>query len=152
MITKGMARWRIIISKAIAMIVFWTAGYWICYGITYAYNAYFWDNGIASHVFFSATCFYLTGIWLITLILLMSVFFQSNSAVVIATGIVFLIIYLLGFFPDIKEYLPVRLLSSSDLLAGMVKSSEYLWAVIVTMLLSAFNLAAAVLYFNKGNV
>lgn len=152
MITKGMARWRIIISKAIVMIVFWTVGYWMCYGITYAYNAYFWDNGIASHVFFSAVCFYLTGIWLITLILLMSVFFQSNSAVVIATGIVFLIIYLLGLFPDIKEYLPAQLLSSSDLLVGMAKSSEYLWAVIVTMLLSAFNLAAAVLYFNKRNV
>lgn len=152
MITKGMARWRIIASKAIVMIAFWTVGYWMCYGITYVYNAYFWDNGIASHVFFSAACFYLTGIWLITLILLMSAFFQSNSAVVIASGIVFLMIYLLGFLPDIKEYLPVRLLSSSDLLVGMAESSEYLCAVIVTMLLSVFNLAAAVLYFNKRNI
>ncbi len=152
MITKGMARWGIIASKAIAMLVLWTAGYWMCYGITYAYNAYFWDNGIASHVFFSAACFYLLGIWLVSLILLMSVFFQSGSAAVTASGIVFLLIYLLGLFPDIKEYLPVRLLSSSGLLTGVEELSEYLHAVLITIGLSAMNLVAAVVGFNKRNI
>lgn len=152
MITKGMARGGIITSKAIAMLVLWTAGYWMCYGITYAYNAYFWDNGIASHVFLSAACFYLLGIWLVSLILLMSVFFQSGSAAVTASGIVFLLIYLLGLFPDIKEYLPVRLLSSSGLLTGVEELSEYLHAVLITIGLSAMNLVAAVVGFNKRNI
>lgn len=152
MITKGMARWGIIASKAVVMLVLWTAEYWMCYGITYAYNAYFWDNSIASHVFFPAVCFYLIGIWLISLILLMSVLFQSSSAVVAASGIVFLLIYLLGLFPDIKEYLPAQLLNSSGLLAGMEELSEYLYAVVVTIVLSVMNLVAAVIGFNKRNI
>ncbi len=32
----------------------WTAGYLICYGITWGYNAYFWDNSIAGHVYFGS--------------------------------------------------------------------------------------------------
>lgn len=152
MITKGMARWGIIASKCIVMVAFWTAGYWMCYGITYAYNAYFWDNGIASHVFVSAVCFYLMGIWLVSLILLMSVFFQSDSAVVIASGSVFLMIYLLGLFPDIKEYLPVQLLSSSGLLAGIEELSEYLSAAAVTIVLSVMNFLATIICFNKRSI
>lgn len=31
MITKGMARWGIIASKAVVMLVLWTAEYWMCY-------------------------------------------------------------------------------------------------------------------------
>lgn len=111
-ITKGMERWKIIVFKAIVIIALWTVEYWICYGITYGYNAYFWDNSIASHVFFAAVCFYLIGIWLISLIPFMSVLFQSNSAVIIAVGGVFLAVYLLSLMPDVKGYLPVQLMNS----------------------------------------
>lgn len=152
MITKRMERWKIIVSKVTVMIALWTAGYWICYGITYGYNAYFWDNRIASHVFFSAVCFYLIGIWLISLIPFMSVFFQSNSAVIIAAGGVFLAVYLLGFLPDIKAYLPAQLMDSFDLLVGMGELSEYVYAITVTIVLSVLDIAAAIICFNKRNI
>lgn len=152
MITKGLDRWKIIGSKLIVMISLWTAGYWICYGITYAYNAWFWDNQIASHLFFSAFCFYLIGIWLVSLILLFSVLLQNNSAVLTATGCSFLIIYLIGFIQKIKKFLPVKLLDSADLLSGTGKASEYLYAVIILILLVIGNIVAAAICFNKKNI
>lgn len=152
MITKGMARWGIIASKTVVMLAFWTVGYWLSYGITYAYNAYFWDNGIIPHVFFPAVCFYLAGVWLISLIPLMSVFFQSGSVVIIAAGGVYLAVYLLGLLPDIKEYLPGQLLDCSDLLAGMGELSDYIYGIAITIVLSALNIAAAMICFNKRNI
>lgn len=149
MITKGMARWGIIASKTVVMLSFWTAGYWISYGITYAYNAYFWDNGIIPHVFFPAVCFYLAGVWLLTLIPLMSVFFQSGSGVIIAALGIYLAVYLLGLLPDVKEYLPAYLLSSSGLLSGVDEPSRYLYALTVTIVLAVFHIAAAVICFNR---
>ena len=41
-LTKGLDRYKVVISKASVLLVLWTFFYWICYGITYGYNAYFW--------------------------------------------------------------------------------------------------------------
>lgn len=152
MVTKGLKRWKVIVSKVTAMAFFWTLGYWISFGITYGYNAYFWDNSIASNLFFSAGCFWLIGLWLVSLIVLMSSVFQVNSAVIIGTGGVFLAAYLLGFLPDISEYLPAQLLDSASLLAGMSRISEYLTAVIVTVMLFLLDIVGAIICFNKRSV
>lgn len=51
-LTKGMHRWKLLLSKSIAAFLLWTGCYWISFGVTYAYNMYFWDNSMASHIFF----------------------------------------------------------------------------------------------------
>lgn len=151
-VTKGMKRWKIIASKAVSMTVLWTTGYWLCYGITYGYNAYFWDNRIASHLFFSALCFYLSGLWLISLILLISVCFQTNTLVIITTGGAFLTFYLLGLFPDIKKYLPIYLMGSSSLLTASDPVSTYFYAMLLTIVLCVSNFIATIIFFNKRNI
>ena len=47
MLTKGLSRYKVVLAKASVMLMTWTAGYFLCYGVTYAYNAYFWDNSVA---------------------------------------------------------------------------------------------------------
>ena len=152
MITKGMDRWKIIMSKLIVMIFFWTAGYWVCYGITYLYNAWFWDNKTVSHLLFSAFCFYLIGIWMISLIMCLSVFFQNTSAVLITATCSFFIVYLIGFIQKVKRFLPIKLLDSTDLLLGTKQTSEYLYAIAVLTILVIVNITIAVVQFNKKNI
>ena len=149
MITKGLARWKIIVAKSIIMFVLWSLGYWLCYGITYAYNAYFWDNDIAKHILFSAFCIYVMGIWLISLIVLISVFTSSASAVSIGTGTVFFGLYLLSMLPDIEKYLPVKLLSASQLLMDTGKVGDYYWALVIVVVLIIVNGIIALAGFNQ---
>lgn len=152
MITKGLHRWKIIASKALIMITLWTLGYWLCYGITYGYNTWFWDNDIASHLAFSAFCLYILGIWLISLILLMSVLLRTSPAVLAASGGIFLTIYFAGFFPAVKEYLPGQLLESSSLLTGLNTLSEYRSAIWIAVVLSILDIGVAVICFNRKNL
>ncbi|MCI8668959.1 MAG: ABC transporter permease subunit [Lachnospiraceae bacterium] len=152
MVTKGMKRWKILVSKAVTMSLLWTAGYWLCYGITYGYNAYFWDNRIAAHLFFPAFCFYLEGLWLLTLLLLLSVILRTNSSVVMSVGGTFLVFYLLGLLPVIKKYLPVYLMDSSSLLTGNGNISEYYFTVIFTIILCTTDIIAAIIFFNRKNI
>ena len=151
-VTKGMKRWKILVSKEIILLSFWTVGYWLTFTITYCYNAYFWDNEIASNICFSASCFYLLGLWLITLILLLSVLFDSTPYIVLALGGIFLITYLLGLFPKIEPYLPAQLLNCSSLLFDEGECSDYLYAIIITLALSVVNTIAAITCFNKRNI
>lgn len=149
MVTKGLKRWKIIASKTIVMMVLWTLGYWSCYGITYGYNAYFWDNSVSSHLVFAASCFYLIGIWLITLVMTISAFARSGSLVVLGTGGVFGIVYLLGLFPDIKEYLSVQLMVSQELLVGVGKVADYRWAILITCVWIVLDIIAAMMCFDR---
>lgn len=129
--------------------VLWTCGYWLCYGITYGYNAYFWDNSIASCLGISAFCFYLLGLWLLSLLLFMSAVFRSGSSAAIAVFGVFCICYLLGLLPHLKEYLPVHLLTASCLLSGTEHPAAYGGSMFITAILIFIQIGLGVLCFNR---
>lgn len=149
MVTKGLKRWKVVLSKTIVMLVFWTGGYWSCYGITYGYNAYFWDNSVSSHLFFSAFCFYLIGVWIISLVVLASSFAESGAFVLLGTGGVFLGVYLLGMFPDLKTYLPAQLMDSAGLLTGAGDTADYFWGIALTCVWSVADVILSVAGFNR---
>ncbi|WP_122643007.1 ABC transporter permease subunit [Luxibacter massiliensis] len=151
-IAKGLKRWKILISKLLIMFVAWTAGYLITFGITYGYNAYFWDNHIVQNLLFAAFGYYLVGVWLISIILLASVILKSASAVILLVGAAFVISYLNGFLPAFQEYVPTYLLNSDELLMGILNSSRCMAAVGITVFLTVFNGILSVLIFNKKRI
>lgn len=149
MITKGLSRWKIVVSKSFVLLLLWSFGYWMCYGITYAYNEYFWDNSIAEDVGFAAFCVYMMGVWLIALMMLMSTLFSAGSAVAVGTGGVFFAMYLSGMLPDLKKFFPTCLLEASGLLSGAGEAGDYSTALVVAAVLTVVQLVLAVLILNR---
>ncbi|MEJ8303288.1 ABC transporter permease subunit [Saccharibacillus sacchari] len=149
LVTKGLNRWAIIASKGIVLVASWSIGYWVCYGITYGYTAYFWDNGAASHLLFSAFCVYVLGVWLISLILPLSIFLASGSGVMLGVGGLFAVVYVIGLLPEAAKYLPTRLLEASTLIQGTGRLSEYAIAIGISLLWSALNICIAALLFKR---
>lgn len=151
-ITKGLKRWKILASKMFVMAVFWTAGYWMTFGITYGYNAYFWDNSIVANLFPAVGGYYLAGLWLITVILPASAVFNSGAAVTLSVGAVFMASYLLGFLPDVKKYVPTFLMSSNELMAGAADGRQYLAAAGIAVLLIVIHVISAVMIFDRRGI
>ena len=152
MLTKGLQRWKVIAAKGLVLLVLWSICYWMYYGITYGYTAYFWDNGIASHLFFGALCPYIFGIWLISLILLMSVPGNGSTAVLSGCGGLVVFSYLLGMIPAAASYLPTGLLASGELLTGGGMPADYAAALAVTGILTIVFLLLAVVGFNRKSL
>lgn len=148
-LTRGMKRWKILLSKTLVMTLLWTIGSLACYGITYGYNAYFWDNGVAEHVFFAAFCFYLAGLWIITVIPLASALFQTTSAVILSAGAAYLFSYLIGFIPKVRPWTPTHLMGASALLSGGGRLGDYGAAIAITVAWMAANVAAAIAVFAR---
>lgn len=140
------------VSKESVMMIIWTLGCLTCYGITFGYNAYFWDNSVVHNVFFSAVCFYLFGLWLISVLGLASVFCNSAGSVMLALGAAFGASYLLGLFPAVKEYVPSYLLQAPNLLTGNVDVGDYLWSVLILLALIVMQSIFSVVVFNKKNL
>lgn len=149
MVTKGLVRWNVMISKMIVMVSLWTLGYWTCFGITYVYSEYFWENDIAKNLLFSVTCVYLLGVWLITLLLVMSALFSNNTSVMIGTAAVYGILYVIGMLSKVEKYLPVKLMEVSGMPAGTGEPKDYTAAILVTLILIVANMIVAVGCFNR---
>ncbi|MCI8483124.1 MAG: ABC transporter permease subunit [Lachnospiraceae bacterium] len=149
MVTKGAKRWKMIGAKYMTMAVFWTFGYLVMFAVTYGYNEYFWDNSTVSHVVLSAMGCYITGMWLISLIIFWSAVFSTSSFVLLAAGGVFFLCYLAGMIPELHSYLPLYLMETSDLLIKGGKFSEYVPSLLLTAGWSVVNLAGSVFCFNR---
>lgn len=152
MLTRGMARWKILTAKAVALLVFWTAGYWVMFGLTWGYTVYFWDSGEITYTGLAALGIYLLGVWLISLIFLGSGIGRSVSAVLGTAAAGFVLSYLLSLIPAAREYLPTQLLSASILLTGAGTPWDFLPAALAAVAASALHFAAAVVCFNRKAV
>lgn len=152
MLTKGLSRKIVVIAKTILMMTMWTVSYWMCFLITYSYNAYFWENEIAKHLYFSAFCIYLFGVWLVILLILLSTIATTTSFVTVGMGGIFFVVYLLGILPKVKSYLPTKLLDVSELLLGMGEIEDYFLSIGITIGISIIQLIVAIILLTKKKI
>ena len=148
-LTKGLSRYKVVLAKTLLLLSLWTVGYGLCYGITYSYNAYYWDNGIMNHLFYSAVIWWLFGVWVICLVVLFSTLLQNNTGVSLCTGGTALLAYLLGNIPKAKEYLPTRLMDTNSILTGALGTDAYTKAIVITVLFGLACIVVSVPVMNK---
>ena len=148
-LTKGLSRRDVVISKTAMLIALWTLAYWLCYGITYAYNAYFWDNSVAKSLPFSAVLWWVFGLWVLSLMVLFSTLFNANTGVLTATGGTVLVSVFLGMIPKLTKYLPTLLTDGTSLLYGVKEPKDYVAALIVVGVTAIAAFACGFILFNK---
>lgn len=148
-LTKGLERFKVVVSKALTMTVLWTVGYWICFWVTYAYNAYYWDNSVAQSLAFSAVCWWLFGVLTISLTTLFSTLFRSSSGVILGTGATVLASYLLSLLPKLSELMPTLLMDGTSLIYGYAEAEKYVTALVITSVASVLCFALSIPVFNK---
>ena len=151
-LTKGLARFKVVVAKSVVLITIWTVGYWMCFGITYLYNAYFWDNSIVENLVFAVVCWWILGLWVIALLVLFSVFLDSNGAVLCGTGGVFFALYLVGLFPKLKKYVPTLLMDGNSLIYGVEETERYYVALGIAVAMSLSCSVLSIFIFNKKKI
>ena len=148
-LTKGLHRYKVVVSKTAALILLWSVGYWLCFGITYGYNAYFWDNSVAKSLAFSAVAWWVFGLFTIGLLVLFSALSQGGTGVLLGTGGVVFASYLLSIVPTFNEYLPTRLTDGNSLIYGLETADAYAAPLAITVALALACPMAAIPILNK---
>ncbi len=151
-LTKGLSRYKVVLAKSMLLLSLWTLDYALYFAVTYGYNAYFWDNGIANHIFLAAAMWWLFGVWVISLIVLFSSLLQNNTGVTLCTGGISLLTYLLSFLPKAKVYSPALLMNANSLLSGAEEAEAYMKAIAAAAVLAVIFIAVSVLNMNKRQV
>ncbi len=148
-LTKGLARYKVVVSKTMVLTVLWTLLYWIYFGITYGYNAYFWDNSVAQNMLFSVMCWWLAGLLTMLMLVFFSSFTDTSTVVLGGTATAWVFFYVASLFAKVKKYSPAILMDGTSLIYGEEVRQEYLVAIVVTVVLCVLSFASAVRFFNK---
>lgn len=148
-LTKGLERYKVVISKTVVLVVLWTVCYWMCFGITYGYNAYFWDNAVAQNLIFSAVCWWLFGMMMVALMVLFSTVSGANTGVLCGTGGVVFVSYLVGLWPKASKYLPTFLTDGNALIYGLKETEDYIPSLLIAVSISVICFAISIPIFNK---
>ena len=151
-LTKGLARYKVVLAKATLLLSVWTVGYWLCFGVTYGYNAYFWDNSIAVGLLPAAFNWWILGIFTVALMILFSVVSSGYGTVLLGTGVCVLASYLLGLIPRLEKYTPTSLMNSALLLVGAQTEADYVWGIAVALAVSTACIAVSIPVFNKRQI
>lgn len=149
MVTKGLNRWKIILAKAFTLWGLWTLLYGIMFLITYAYNAYFWDNSIANDLWLAAGFVYVFGLFILSLVILFSTLFRTTTAVLAVIGAMIIVMYGISIIPTWGEYLPTQLLTGQNLLIEMTVRGDYWFAFAGTLCIIPVSIIGAIAIFNR---
>lgn len=152
LLTKGLSRTKVVLAKMALLLVFWTVGYWLCFGVTYLYNAYFWDNSIAQALIPAVALRWLFGVWTLCLLVLFSTLTKSTSGVLLGTGGVVLAAYLPGLIPRLADHTPTALMSGMSLLVGAKNPSDYAISIALTLILSITSVVLAILQMRRREI
>lgn len=148
-VAKGLSRWKILTAKAVFLYTSWTVLYAVCFGITYGYNAYFWDNDVAGNLFFSVACTWLFGVWTVALQIFFSSVSKSSSQVLLGIGGAVLADHLLALFPKLDAFLPAKLMNGTALLQKAADPGDYYAGIVSAGGMVLACMAAAYVCFDR---
>ncbi len=148
-LTKGLDRYKVVLSKTVVLAVFWTIGYALYFGITYGCNAIFWNNAEVPYLFLSVFLWWLFGLWVIALLVFFSTVARTGVVVLAGVGGTVFVLSLLDMLPRVNEFLPTRLSYGSSLIYGAATPETYTAALLITVVLTVVFTAVSIPLFNK---
>lgn len=149
-LTKGLPRPVVILSKYTMSFVIWTFSLWLSFFVTYGYTIYLWREDHVPNLFFSTFCMWVFGGLLLAVEVLGGVLFKSSYGSLLFTGGFVVLLFLINIIPKLPKYNPIALSSDNmQLLNGGLSVSDFGIPIGLGIGLIALCLALAVLIFNK---
>ena len=152
LLTKGLSRTAFMLSKLVSALVTWSAGLWLCFGITYGYTRFYWNDDSVKSLLPAVLLWWLFSAAVICLMFFFSSFATTHIQVMIGTGCVFFAMSLIGIANSVKKYLPNTLTDSMSFCRGEQSVSDILPAVIITAVLAVASAAGALVLIKKKKI
>ncbi len=152
-LTKGMKRQTVILSKFTTVVAIWTLSYMLSIAVTFAYTVYFWGLSKMHNAFLAFLSLWLFGILLITLLILGGTLFKTFSGSLLLCGGGVVVMTLLNIIPKLQKYNPVSLSSNGmALLTKQNVAADFIPAVVICAVCIFILMFVSITVFNKKEV
>ncbi len=150
MLTKGLSRTVVILSKYTCMVLVWTTSIALCFGLTYGYTVYLFPGDLTVNLLFSTFCLWLFGVFLLAVLLFSATLTKSNYGCLLITGTAIVVCMLVNIIPATHRYNPISLATDNlGLVTNSIEVSSLYCPILISCLLSLFLVVLSVLIFRK---
>ena len=151
-VTKGLSRVKIMLSKMLTVYGTWTVMFAVYFGVTLGYTKYFWGKDKAENLILGVTAYWLFGMLILSFLMLFSAISENVGQVLLGCGGCVLFMVFANYIPKCKEYLPLRLMEGLSAMNGGLGGSDYTAAFLVAGALTIISSILAVVLFNKRSI
>jgi len=153
LLTKGMPRHTVLISKFFTASALWTVGYWLCLAICYAYTVYYWPADSISNAFPAFLSLWLFGELLIAMLIFGGVLFGSFYGSLLLCFGVIIVMSLINISPAAQKYNPVSLAGATlGLLNDQSEAADFIPAIVICASAIILLIFASIILFNKKKI
>jgi ABC-2 type transport system permease protein len=150
-LSKGLSRTAVILSKLTSAVLIWTASFAASFLTAWGYTAYMFPGESVPNLFFAMFCLWVFGVFLLALTALAATLTDKGFVCMIVVGMAAVVLNIVNIIPAAGKYNPVSLSSASMLLLtdDFMPRSFYPALAFAGIGTAAFT-AFAVIIFNKN--
>jgi len=153
LLTKGMKRHTVILSKFLATSTLWAGSYLLCLLVCYGYTEYFWPGYALSNAFLAFFSLWLFGELLIALVILGGTLFSNYFGSLLSCFGVIIVLSLVNIIPRAQKYNPISLAGDAlNLLNAQKEAADFMPATIICATSIVLLIVASIVVFNKKRV
>ena len=153
MLTKGLSRSAVVLSKYTYMALIWTISILISFFVTWGYTVYLFPGGEIVNLLFSVFCIWLFGMFLLAMLLFAATLTKNNYGCLLITGAGVVTCMLCNIIPAAQKYNPLSLASKNmELITNTIEVSSLYYCIWITGILSLVFIASSVLIFRKKQI
>ena len=152
LLTKGLSRMAIILSKFIAASLVWSLAFLLSLAITAAYVAFYWEINILNGLF-AFFSLWLFGELLISLLIFGGTLFASFYGALALAGASIITLALISIVPDLQRFNPLSLSGGTVVLLNGTQHTEFFMPAILICLVAIITLiAASIVVFKRKHI
>ena len=153
LLTKGLSRKIVILSKFLTASVLWLFAYLVCLGVCFGYTAYYWDLGEIPHAFLVFVSPWLFGEWMIALVIFGGTLFGNIYGSLLSCFTVIVVLSMIGILPKASKYNPLSLSGGTlSILSGTGKPEDFIPALIICLVLIFLTLLLSIVVFDTKRI
>lgn len=150
LVTKGLQRWIVIVSKLISLIIQWTICFLLSFLVTWFYSLYYFPDNDSPYIFHAVFPLWIFGILLVSLFVFSSTVARNNYEGLLLTGGGAIILVLVNLFDNLKYYNPISLITQNiSFLQDAQLFQDFLPAVFISIILFLIFTGSSIVIFNK---
>lgn len=152
-LTKGLSRTSIILSKFTVSVLVMSISYWISYIVTQLYIDYYWPNELLSNTLFAATLVWIIGILYLSLLMLGCVLFRQPFISILFILATTTLLGLMTLPAILGNNSPMVLTTRQiEILNGEAVREEFVIPILTSIVLSIVCLSLAIGLFRKKEI
>ncbi|WDV47174.1 ABC transporter permease [Clostridiaceae bacterium M8S5] len=153
LLTKGLKRSTVILSKFTMAVLLWTFSYILSFTICYGYTLNFFGRCDITNLAFSTFCLWIFGVLLIATLILGGVIFGNNYGSLFFTAGFVVLMMVTNIVPSVKLFNPAVLSSVNvAILEKQYLIHDLKYNIMVTIILISMFLISSIVIMNKKEI